>query len=197
MVDGYYHVYNRGVNKQKIFLNDDDYRYFSYLFSRHLSLRPLADSKHRDYVYLRDQVEILAYCWMPNHFHLMVHQITERGLVKLMMSVCTAYTVYFNKKYKRRGPLFENNYRASLISDELYLQHLSRYIHLNLGDYKKWPYSSYIAIIGDMESPEWLLHGQVLDWFNDSVTVYKEFVSDYEEAKKILDVIKNELADNL
>lgn len=195
VAESYYHVYNRGVNRRRIFLDDDDYCYFSALFARHLDLKPHQDAKGREYLWLREELEVVAYCWMPNHFHLLIFQHEERGLLKLMMSVCTAYTIYFNKKYKRRGPLFENNYRASLISEDIYLQHISRYIHLNPKEYKTWLYSSYKDYVGSVQN-DWVKPSSILELF-DSKNQYIKFVADYQAAHKELEIIKHELADNM
>ena len=193
--ESYYHVYNRGVNKRKIFVDIEDYKFFSALFGRHLGPKPTQDAKGREYLWMRKDIEVLAYCWMPNHFHLLVYQQEERDLLRLMMSVCTAYTMYFNKKYKRRGPLFENNYRASLISEDIYLQHISRYIHLNPKSYKSWSYSSYKDYVGQPQK-EWLNPARILELFG-SKKQYARFVAEYQETHDELDIIKHELADNI
>lgn len=177
-------------------MDEEDYLFFYSLFSRHLSLIASKDAKSREYILLANELDLLAYCLLPNHFHLLIYQRQEKALLRLMMSVCTAYTMYFNKKYKRRGPLFENNYRASLISNELYLQHISRYIHLNPKDYRRWRYSSLGQYLGDQASPEWLKTQPILNMFQ-SVKEYADFVADYEEMRHSLENIKHELADNL
>lgn len=192
--DSYYHVYNRGVNRGKIFIDKEDYEFFSALFGRYLSFKPQKDNKGREYLHLANELQILAYCWMPNHFHLLIYQSDSKGMLRLMMSVATAYTVYFNKKYKRSGPLFENNYRASLISNDSYLQHISRYIHLNPAEYRTWAYSSYAAYTKNDTDAEWVHPQPILDLF-DSADQYRQFVADYEDAKKALDEMKVELAD--
>ncbi len=189
----YYHVYNRGVNKQPIFLDQTDYEYFSNLFARHLDLKPSQDRYGRDYKWLKPKIDVLAYCWMPNHYHLFLYQKDDpRALPELMSSICTAYTMYFNKKYDRHGPLFENNYRASLITDDTHFAHISRYIHLNPKEYKTWPYSSLTQYLGEA-GQEWVTPDYVLGDFNSSKE-YKKFVEDYEEAKEELDILKHELA---
>ena len=123
----------------------------------------------------------------------MAYQNNEKGVLDLMLSVGTAYSMYFNRKYKRRGPLFESNYKASLISSDDYLSHISRYIHLNPEHYKNWLYSSYRAYVGKSKPPDWLRPQKVLVLF-DSRAEYENFVNDYEEVKHSLDLIKAELA---
>ncbi|MFZ2544356.1 MAG: transposase [Candidatus Saccharimonadales bacterium] len=108
----YYHLYNRGWNRSLIFEEDDDYHYFESLLARHLSPEPVEDSKGRQYRWLRDEIQLNTYCLMPNHFHILIYQTDAQAISKLMNSVLTAYTMYFNKKYKRRGSLFESTFKA-------------------------------------------------------------------------------------
>lgn len=116
---GYFHVYNRGVDKRNIFNNDKDR-------TRLLNcIRNLSIKDEQRYI------KILAYCFMNNHFHLLVEQLCKNGLSKYMHRVGTAYTMYFNKKYKRSGSLFEARYKYTAINRYGHLLHLFRYIHLN------------------------------------------------------------------
>lgn len=110
--DTYYHIYNRGWNRGEIFHEEEDYHYFEWLLERHLSPDPVQDSRGREYPHHYELLHLNSYCLMPNHFHILVYQTDEAGITKLASSVLTAYTMYFNKKYKRRGPLFENTYKA-------------------------------------------------------------------------------------
>jgi putative transposase len=191
--DAYYHAYNRGVDRQVIFNGNEDYRFFVSLFARHLQHSESKDQKGRPYPHLRPVIDLLAFCLMPNHFHLLVYQkADENALASLMRSIGTAYTMYFNKKYRRRGPLFENHYRAVLIRSDSYLQHISRYIHLNHKDYKRWPHSSYPAFLHPSNAPEWLDTERVLALF-DSDKQYLVFVDDYQDAQRALEEIKREL----
>lgn len=193
--ESFYHVYNRGVNKRVIFKDAADYQFFLSLFARYLSPKETHDARERPYPHMRQQIDLLAYCLMPNHFHLMVYQKdSERAMAELLHCISTTYTMYFNKRYRRRGPLFENHYRGVLVQSDAYLQHISRYIHLNPRGFKLWPYSSYSAYADTRTSPEWLEVQTVLGLF-DSPEQYLEFVDDYEDAQQLLGQIKRELAD--
>jgi len=185
-------VYNRGVAKQAIFLDDDDYRTFLNLLKRYLDVEPHKDMKGREYKWLHNNIELLAYCLMPNHFHLLLYQIDEDAMKQLMSGVATSYSTYFNKKYKRVGHLFQERYKASEITNDSYLQHISRYIHRNPKDYKHWAYSSLSKYHGT-ESAGWLRPSRILDLF-DSMEQYTQFVDDYTDAKDSLDIIQHELA---
>jgi hypothetical protein len=111
---------------------------------------------------------------------------------RLMRGIMTSYSVYFNRKYGKSGPLFESRYKASRISSDTYLQHISRYIHLNPRSYRRYTYSSYRAYVTGA-GPEWLQPQRIIELFSGR-EAYAEFVSDYEEAKAMLDRIKHELA---
>ena len=122
---------------------------------------------------------------------MLVYQTDVRGVELLMKTVANAYTMYFNKKYKRRGPMFENVFRAvQIISDEQ-LQHITRYIHLNHWDYKQWAHSSYSDYLS--ANREWIAPDRILELF-DSKMEYDEFVNDYEALQRENDFLKAELA---
>jgi putative transposase len=146
--NGYYHIYNRGVEKRLIFQDEQDYAVFlSYLKEyllpkddkklREKLLDINIDSKTRAHILgairmnnFNGEIELLCFCLMPNHFHLLVKQNSEYAIDKFLSSLCTRYTMYFNKKYKRVGPLFQGVYKAVLIENEAYLLYLSKYIHV-------------------------------------------------------------------
>lgn len=130
-----YHVYNRGNSKQKIFLDFKDYDrcldllYFANsnspvrmeeIFSLQLSQRT-GDAL----------VDIHAFCLMPNHFHLLLTEKEDGGIQRFVQKFSTAYAMYFNKKYKRAGSLFEGRFKARHADKEIYLKYLMSYIHLN------------------------------------------------------------------
>lgn len=112
---------------------------------------------------------------------------------QLMKGVMGSYGTYFNKKYKRRGPLFESRYKASWITHESYLQHISRYIHLNPKDWQNHPFSSIHSYLG-VRQEDWLQPQKIAALFR-SVDNYKTFVSDYVGHKNMLDELKHELAE--
>lgn len=185
----YYHVYNRGAGKQTIFYNSADKERFISLLARHLDE---ADNSVRgDGVrYEKYDVRLVAYCLMQNHFHLLLYQETDPDAVtKLLRSVSTAYTMYFNKRYSQQGHLFQGIFKASAISNEAYLAHITRYIHLNPRSYKTYRWSSLGAYLGKWSAP-WLHHEQANDM---NPRKYEEFLEEYEERKESLERIKKEL----
>jgi putative transposase len=206
-----YHVYNRGVDKRIIFVDERDY----LVFLSFLKYALLSDEELKNYEVidegvisqasrfnlrregLHGSVELVSFCLMPNHFHLLLYQYDIDGITRLMRSVATGYVLYFNKRHKRVGTLFQGRYKASKINSQGYWDHISRYIHLNPldinQDYKTYQYSSYRNYIGEFNA-EWLKPGLVLDSFS-STEEYEKFVEEYipekEELKKLKELLAN------
>lgn len=187
--DCYFHAYARGSNRQPIFLDASDFGYFLSLFARYLSHTPVLNQNGVPYSKLYNQIELLAYCLMQNHFHLLFYQVEAGAMTRLMRGIMTAYSRYFNHKYNRSGSLCESRYKASIISSEPYLLHISRYVHLNPDDWQNYPYSSIRHFtLGD--EPDWLLPNRILDLFK-SRGDYMKFISDYKEIRDTLENIKH------
>lgn len=147
--NGSYHVYNRGVEKRTIFEDPQDYSVLIGYLSEALlpknerelyerlgdeSLDWVEKEKIKRRLSLKNffgEIDLLAYCLMPNHFHLLLKQNQARSIDNLMSSLMTRYSMYFNKKNTRTGPLFQGVYKAVLVESEAQLLHLSRYIHRN------------------------------------------------------------------
>lgn len=187
--NSFYHVYNRGVSKQKVFLDDQDYGYFLSLLKRYLATEVKEKrSNHGNYPYYGKEVELLAYCLMPNHFHLLLYQISEEGMTHLLKSVSVAYSMYFNKKYHHVGAVWQQRYRAVRIDNDSQLLHISRYIHMNPREYRHWQWSSIGYFIGDKHA-SWI-HYQRLP----PVGHYVSFLAEYEGRRAELEELKNLLA---
>ena len=192
--ESYYHVYSRGVAKQPIFLDNQDYSTFLSLFKRYLGGTTETNRSRGVYPNYRKQVELLSYCLMKNHVHILIYQKNIDGMSALMKSIMTSYSMYFNRKYKRVGPVFQSRYRASKINQDDYLEHISRYIHLNPKEWETYPYSSLKYYKGEANA-DWMKPDKILELF-PSVEQYIEFVRDYEGYKNMLDEISWDLADN-
>lgn len=194
--DSYYHVYARGASKQPIFLDDSDYAYFIGLFERYLEPGLKLSPTKVAYPNFANAVQLLAFCLMGNHFHLLVHQSERGSMTGYMRCVMTSYSRYFNHKYKRTGSLFESRYKASRIDNDIYLQHISRYIHLNPRFWKRYQYSSYRSYIDPKlrATMPWLSPEKIIDLF-DTPLAYADFVADYEDVKAMFEEVKYDLAD--
>ncbi len=188
----YYHVYNRGVNKQTIFHDEQDYSVFLGLLKRYLSKTQQKDTYGRDGVSFYDDIELLAFCLMPNHFHLLIY-VGERprAMSELMRRVCTSYTMYFNKRHSRVGSLFQGRYKASRITNDSYLLHISRYIHRNPEDYYNWEYSSYPYYIKGREA-EWVRPQKIYELYEWGT--YERFVNDHDAHHQMIEELSSELA---
>lgn len=195
VAETYYHIYARGANKQQIFIDEQDFVYFLSLIKRYLSPKVSKSTRGVAFSKLYDDIHLVAFCLMKNHFHMLVYQMNEKSMTRLMRGVMSSYGSYFNKKYHRVGHLFESSYRASRISTESYLLHISRYIHLNPDNWQSYPYSSLSSYLGDV-SRDWLNTSRILDLYISS-DGYLQFLKDYEIDKYALQELKHELADNL
>lgn len=193
--DSFYHVYARGHSRTKVFLDQEDYATFLSLFKRYLSAKPQHSLAGAPYPHLFNAIELACFCLMSNHFHLLLYQKDEGSMQRLMRGVLTSYSRYFNKKYQRSGALFESSYKASLISDQRYLDHITRYIHLNRKDWEHSPYSSIDFYLGKRKA-SWVRPERILAMFSNA-NDYHQFVADYAGHKQMLDEIKHELANNI
>lgn len=135
----YYHIYNRGVDRRTIFLDESDYKRFQLLLYSANSATPIHLSNYSDWQNLNFSeikrgerlVDIGAYCLMPNHFHLLLKEKEDGGITQFMLKLSTGYSMYFNKKKHRTGALFEGRFKAEHAFDDTYLKYLYAYVHLN------------------------------------------------------------------
>ena len=138
----YYHIYARGVEKRKIFLNIKDYERFIallYIMNQDVPFRMdnfLRENKNNLKNIFQEEkvtklVSILSYCLMPNHFHIVLYEHKEGGISKFMSKLLTAYSMYFNTKYERSGPLFTHPFRSEHIENEPQYMYIFSYVHLN------------------------------------------------------------------
>lgn len=137
ILDNIYHVYNRGVEKRDIFNNDSDRLRFVKGLAIFNDKRPVTNSdiKFQDsesvLIQRESLVSILAFCLMPNHFHLLLKPLVDDGITKFMRKIGVGYANYFNLKYKRVGSLFQGRFKSVLISNESQYLYIPFYIHLN------------------------------------------------------------------
>lgn len=136
----YYHIYNRGVDKRDIFMDEYDYNRFLLLLkicnsSQPIDVREMKKNESSEGFASGDRgetmVDIGAYCLMPNHFHILIREKIQDGISKFVQKFSTAYTMYFNKKYERNGSLFQGVFQNKHADSDEYLKYLYSYIHLN------------------------------------------------------------------
>jgi putative transposase len=197
-----YHIYNRGVEKRKIFLNDKDRLRFlhdMFVFNDQLPVIPSNIRQCLEVEPLNSKkkplllVKILAFCLMENHFHLLLMQKTNDGIVKFMQKLGTGYTMYFYQKNQRVGPLFQGRFKATLIDDNSQFIHIPYYIHSNpikfsepgwqtgeklknpqktIGFLNSYRWSSYLDYIGKKNFPS-IIAKDFLSRFFGSPQKYK------------------------
>jgi putative transposase len=202
--NSYYHLYNRGVEKRPIFLDEQDYNVFQSYLETYLLPKDQANliqllnngnPKEKDTArkLLRlnnfsDEINLLAYCLMPNHFHFLIYQTNPEAMDQFSNSLFTRYSMYFNRKYKRVGPLFQGIYKAVSVQSDEQLLWLSRYIHRNptdilqgqaLQSYKHSSYKEYLKT----RNRNWIKPNEVLSYFKSE---YKDFVEGHEPEPEAL-----------
>ncbi len=204
--NSYYHLYNRGVNKQLIFLEPQDCGVFLSYIKEYLMPKdekalmeklsdPTIDYHERDKILkaLRlnnfyGEITLLAYCLASNHFHFFLKQKSAYSIDKFMNSLCTRYTMYINRKYKRIGPLYQDTYKGVAVVTDPQFVYLSKYIHRHslaspghaLQGWEAQP-SSYEDYLGKRKT-EWVHPEEVLAYFRKSAQAkdYQAFVQDSE-----------------
>lgn len=212
---GFYHIYNRGVGKMEIFKDEADYGVFLSYIKEYLSPVPEGEPPVRK-VYVQDRVftvtarmpinyseklKLICYCLMPNHFHLLIKQLENESMRNFLHSLLLRYSMYFNKKYDRVGPVFQGRYKAVFVETEEYLLYLSRYIHLNPGEYTsnilnaKSSYADYLKL----KNTSWVSTDEILFYFNNNVlpefkkiNTYKSFVENKEREPEAISDLKLE-----
>jgi len=170
----YYHVYNRVPDGMRLFNSKENYRFCIKLLRRYA---------------LKCNVNIIAYCLMQNHYHMLAFQNKEGGLSKFISVLFNAYVQAFNKQHKRKGPLFADRFKNTPVEKEEYILHLCRYIHLNpvkanlVKHPEDWEFSDY----RDWINGKALQNEQrrfIQDHFTDP-EFYREFVADYQGEEEL------------
>jgi len=182
--DNYYHIFNRGCNKQPIFFNDDNYIYL---------LKKIKES------YENCGINILAYCLMPNHYHFLIQQTTDKPVSDWLRKIFGGYTQAINKQQQRKGTLFEGRAKAILVNKEEYLIHLMRYIHNNpvkaglVTHSHDWKYSNYSECAG-IRTGSLYNKKFIIQNFNSTVE-YKKYFEDYQAEIKTIKAMDKYLFD--
>ncbi len=163
---GIYHVFTKSIAGYRIFRKKGEYERMKELLwfynkekmpTRFSIFKRLKNKKEFYENYLNDKeeiVDIIAYCIMPTHLHILLKQLKPNGISIYMSNVLNSYTRYFNNKNKRRGPLWQSRFKSVMIKSDEQILHLTRYIHLNpvaeglVDRPEEWLFSSYNEYIG-------------------------------------------------
>lgn len=209
--DEIYHIYNRGIDLRTSFSDKreysravqtiDYYRFKNPLPRLALALVFEKEKRKEFFEKIKKKekklVEIICYCLMPNHFHLLLRQKKEGGITRFVSNFSNSYTRYFNTKHKRIGPIFQGIFKAVRIESDEQLLHVSRYIHLN-------PVASSIVKEHDLEKYIWSSLPEYLGFTNNKIcdkelilgqfssgVSYRKFIYDQIDYAKKLEVIKH------
>lgn len=211
-----YHVMNKSIAGYKIYTREADYLRMLHLI-HFFSLRdePTKFSyflEHDPYIatdgieariseLTRDgqRIQVIAYCIMPTHFHLIVKQLENNGVSEFLRKSLNAYARYFNVRYKRKGTLWMSRFKNVLVENDEQLLHLTRYLHLNpvsAGLVRKadnWPYSSYREYV-ERKSIQWPMtkFDELIDM---TAAKYRRFVEDHADYQRALAKIKKQVLD--
>jgi putative transposase len=196
---GIYHVFNRGLGKMEVFKDSEDYNIFLYYLRAYLLPYEAAVKKYPNLPLrlqaknLSTEVKLISFCIMPNHFHLLLKQTSKDGISKLLKQINNAYTLYFNNKYKRSGPLFNGKYKAVETKTNEQLIHIVRYIHLNpvvawiVDNPKEYKWSSHTEYLKGGDLCDKTL---ILKQFS-TIVAYEKFILDQKDYGKALEKIKH------
>lgn len=210
-----YHVVSRSIAGFQIFNNDSEYgrmlmlmQFFQFenppgKFSIFLNSEEVQDLGFQKYFnsFKNDQeklVEIIAYCLMPTHIHLVLKQLKKDGISLYLKNILNSYTRYFNTKHNRLGPLWESRFKSALIKNDNQLLHLTRYIHLNpvtaylVEKPEEWLFSSYLEYIEKDDKSAITSYDNLIDI---DQTRYKNFVEDQVSYQRYLAKIKKLMLD--
>lgn len=205
-----YHIFNRGINSQKVYSCARDYFQFldrleyyqnvnlpvRYSQLQDLSLDVRTSISNRLLSKKDFLVEIIVYCLMPNHFHLTLRQCVENGISKFISNLSNSYTRYYNVKNKRIGPIFQGKFKAVEVKNDEQLCHLSRYQHSNpysagivedLQELFAYPYSSLGEYVGERKG---ICQAEIILSQFAGKAAYRKFVTDQADYQRSLQIIK-------
>ncbi len=175
----YYHIYNRGARQLTIFREQTNYLFIIDKIQKYRKTNDVA---------------VIAYCLMPNHYHLLLRQDGNDPAGNVPQSVFNSYSKAYNLKYSHSGTLFEGRFRAKAIQTKSHLLHLCRYIHGNpvkdglVADPAEWPYSNYLEWIGERKGT--LVDREFIENQFDNAEEYKKFLYEYLKSRQLPDDVK-------
>lgn len=206
-----YHVYNRSVARQPIFDKNygparfieliDFYRFVenTMRYSYFAKLSRKLQSKYLNHLYVsKEQVKILAFCLMPNHFHLLLRQTVDGGINRFISNVQNGYAKYINTKTKRDGSLFQSPFKSVLIESQEQLLHVSRYIHLNpltsyvlkdASELESYPWASYVDFVS--KNSRIFVDEEILLGYFKNRRSLKRFTMDRLDYQRNLELVKH------
>ncbi|MBI4066834.1 transposase [Candidatus Gottesmanbacteria bacterium] len=212
----YYHLFNRSIAKQPIFLSSSQYLRFLelidfYRFTKpglrysHFNRLPVEEkSQFLKLLYKKDEklINILSFSLMPNHFHFLAQQVQDNGIKIFMSQIQNSYARYFNTRQGRSGALFQEMFKAVRIESDDQLIHVVRYIHLNpltsyvikeIAEIENYPWTSFIDYMGKRNLPL-ISKNMIMDHFSNTQKL-KSFTLDQLNYQRSLEKIKHLIID--
>jgi putative transposase len=204
--DRVYHTFTKSIAGFEVFRNETEYQRMSSMLNYYKVENPpvrfsiYSDIKNKESFYQRhfnsqdNIVEIIAYCFMPTHIHLVLRQMKRDGISIFMGKILNSYTRYFNLKNKRKGPLWESKFKNVEVGTDEQLLHLTRYLHLNpvtanlVEDPQDWNYSSYKEYLDEKQADKKICnYSRLLHIVPED---YKKFVSSRKDYQRELAGLK-------
>lgn len=217
LVTGFvYHVYTQGIDKRKVYWNKREYQRFLVTLRFYLYEQKIIKLSHylvqgKEQINTLNRIHnspkrvaILAYCLMPNHFHLVLEQLEDKGISKFVADVMNSYSKFFNAKHKRKGSLFLTPFRAVRVESDEQLMHLSRYVHLNpfssgitqtTEETIAYPYSSLCDYLGEPVNSGLTSTDRLTAYFK-SRPDHRRFIEDRADYQRKLESIKHLIMEN-
>lgn len=203
-----YHVYNRGNNRECIFHDEQDYRAFLFRLGLAIGIKPEILNKNEITASPKSRVRISisptakfkihSFCLMPNHFHILLEQCSEDKISGLIHKVCTSFSMYINKKYKRVGHVFQDRFKSVLIENNPQLLWTSAYIHMNpvkdkiVANPFDYKWSSYNDFADNRNLPI-ISRNLIIPTFGSKKNFIKETLSlPKDMSRRVLDISKLE-----
>ena len=209
--DKIYHVFSKSIFKFKIFRNNKEFdrmRDLIWFYKREkpvIRYSSFLELKNKDRFYEnnlssnKELVEIIAYCIMPTHMHLILKQLIDKGISTFLSNILNSYTRYFNFRIKRKGPLWESRFKSVIVDTEEQLLHLTRYLHLNpvtarlIDDPGDWEYSSYREFLKERTVGDSIC--KHVNCLNIDPCYYKEFVNSQIDYQRELADVREKFLD--
>ncbi|MBL7068622.1 MAG: transposase [Candidatus Omnitrophica bacterium] len=201
-----YHIYSKSIAEFEIFRNKAEYGRMKDLlgyykiehpplkFSIFRKIKDREKQCAKQHASINNLVDIIAYCLMPTHIHLILKQLKKDGISIFMSKALNSYTRYFNLSTKRKGPLWESRFNRGIVKSNEQILHLTRYIHLNpvtahlVDNPRNWPHSSYREYLSEVKNEERSCNfSEVLDI---TPQAYEEFVTSQIEYQRKLATAK-------
>lgn len=203
-----YHIFNKSIAGFVIYNSEFEYSRFINLikyyrhkqppvrYSRLIEYSNILQNNIIESLPSNDKlVEIISYCIMPTHFHIILKQLKKHGISNFINNIGNSYTHYFNNIHKRKGPLWVGPFKNVLVSTDDQLLHLTRYIHLNptssnlVSNPNEWVYSSYKEFINkEVNQDNFCQYQKYLDITPGK---YQSFCEEYIDDQKELSIIKH------